>query len=71
MNAMFIDPLEIVATYESKTWPDDAIILRGTRGALALHLLRFPDEAESCVLWVLDEDESLESDKYAQSSHPL
>ena len=45
---MFIDPLEIVATYESKTWPEHVTILRGTRGALALHLMQFPEEAESC-----------------------
>ena len=67
---MFIDPLEIVATYESKTWPESAIILRGTRGALALHLMQFPEEAQSCVLWILPEPEHLESDKHAQSFHP-
>ena len=67
---MFIDPLEIVATYESKTWPESATILRGTRGAIALHLMQFPEEAQSCVLWVLPALENLESDKYAQSSRP-
>ena len=68
---MFIDPLEIVATYESKIWPEHVTILRGTRGALALHLMQFPEEAESCVLWVLPELENLESDKHVQCSRPV